>query len=222
MVVDLDGRAAPPTALAKAARERHAHLRRRRLGPHPGVVRPTSSTSWPVPRLPAQRDRGDGLHPHRHRARRALRRSPSWCRWPWSPGAPGARSPSTRPPASTRTSRRCRVDVLDATGAGDVFGAELRRGPARRLAARPTGSPSPPCAPRSRSSSSAAPWPRRAGATSPTGGTRCATPADGGSYHAALVRRFAFLEQIVPTVPVGAVRRAAATIARQADLEVAP
>jgi sugar/nucleoside kinase (ribokinase family) len=44
---------------------------------------------------------------------------------------------------------------------------------------------------------------------------------DGGSYHAALVRRFAFLEQIVPTVPVGAVRRAAATIARQADLEVA-
>jgi len=43
---------------------------------------------------------------------------------------------------------------------------------------------------------------------------------DRGSYHAALVRRFAFLEQIVPTVPVGAVRRAAATIARQADLEV--
>jgi sugar/nucleoside kinase (ribokinase family) len=43
----------------------------------------------------------------------------------------------------------------------------------------------------------------------------------GGSYHAALVRRYAFLEEIVPSVPVGAVRRAAATIARQADLEVA-
>jgi len=32
------------------------------------------------------------------------------------------------------------------------------------------------------------------------------------------VRRYGFLEQIVPCVPVGAVRRAAATIARQADV----
>ena len=36
------------------------------------------------------------------------------------------------------------------------------------------------------------------------------------------MRRYAFLEQIVPTLPVGAVRRAAATIARHADVEVIP
>ena len=55
----------------------------------------------------------------------ALARSPSWCRSPWSPGAGTARSPSTRRPASTRTSRPSTVDVLDATGAGDVFGASF-------------------------------------------------------------------------------------------------
>jgi sugar/nucleoside kinase (ribokinase family) len=42
---------------------------------------------------------------------------------------------------------------------------------------------------------------------------------DGGSYVASLRRRYEFLEQIVPTVPLGAVRRAAATIARLADVE---
>ena len=43
-----------------------------------------------------------------------------------------------------------------------------------------------------------------------------------GSYHSSLMRRYAFLEEIVPTLPVGAVRRAAATIARHADVEVIP
>lgn len=43
-----------------------------------------------------------------------------------------------------------------------------------------------------------------------------------GSYRAALLRRFGFLEEIVPTVPVGAVRRAAATIARRADVQISP
>jgi sugar/nucleoside kinase (ribokinase family) len=45
---------------------------------------------------------------------------------------------------------------------------------------------------------------------------------DHTSYRASLRRRYAFLEQIVPVVPVGAVRRAAATIARDADVEGAP
>ncbi len=38
------------------------------------------------------------------------------------------------------------------------------------------------------------------------------------AYAASVRRRYAFLEEIVPTVPGGAVRRAAATIARQADV----
>ncbi|MBN6053771.1 carbohydrate kinase family protein [Nonomuraea sp. RK-328] len=41
----------------------------------------------------------------------------------------------------------------------------------------------------------------------------------GGAYGDSLARRYAFLDRLVPTVPVGAVRRAAATIARHADLE---
>jgi hypothetical protein len=42
--------------------------------------------------------------------------------------------------------------------------------------------------------------------------------ADESSYACSLRRRYAFLEEIVPDVPSGAVRRAAATIARQADV----
>ncbi len=38
------------------------------------------------------------------------------------------------------------------------------------------------------------------------------------SYHSSLVRRYGFLDEIVRCVPGGAVRRAAATIARQADV----
>ncbi len=40
----------------------------------------------------------------------------------------------------------------------------------------------------------------------------------GGSYRCSLARRYAFLDELVPTNPVGAVRRAAATIARLADV----
>ena len=43
--------------------------------------------------------------------------------------------------------------------------------------------------------------------------------SDGSSYQASLRRRFAFLEDLVPHVPSAAVRRAAATIARRADVE---
>ena len=71
-----------------------------------------------------------------------------------------------------------------------------------------------------RCSSSAARWPLPAGATSPTGGTACAARPSGGSYHRSLLRRYAFLDDLVPDVPLGAVRRAAATIARHADVEV--
>ena len=42
--------------------------------------------------------------------------------------------------------------------------------------------------------------------------------ADGGSYRASLARRYGFLDDLVPTSPVGAVRRAAATLARRADV----
>jgi sugar/nucleoside kinase (ribokinase family) len=42
------------------------------------------------------------------------------------------------------------------------------------------------------------------------------------AFHASLVRRYGFLDELVPTVPVGAVRRAAATIARYADVARVP
>ncbi|MFG2074174.1 Sugar or nucleoside kinase, ribokinase family [Nonomuraea maritima] len=46
--------------------------------------------------------------------------------------------------------------------------------------------------------------------------------AHGGAYTSSLLRRYAFLDRLVPTVPVGAVRRAAATIARYADVGMGP
>lgn len=113
-----------------------------------------------------------------------------------------------------------RVPALDPTGAGDVFGAGMVLG-------------------------TLAGWPladRVAFATLCSAlavqqfGGSLAAPGWGdiadwwhsvrdtgsGAYHAALMRRFSFLEEIVPTLPVGAVRRAAATIARQADVELGP
>lgn len=110
-----------------------------------------------------------------------------------------------------------RVPALDPTGAGDVFGAGLVVG-------------------------TLAGWPLRnrlafaimcsALAVQQFGGSLAAPGwgdiADwwhalrdnpgGGSYLASLRRRYEFLEQIVPTVPLGGVHRAAATIARHADV----
>lgn len=114
-----------------------------------------------------------------------------------------------------------RVSALDPTGAGDVFGAGLVVG---TLAGWPLGN-------------------RLAFATLCSAlavqqfGGSLAAPGwgdiadwwhdvrdaeDASSYRCSLRRRYAFLEEIVPTVPVGAVRRAAATIARQADVEETP
>jgi bifunctional ADP-heptose synthase (sugar kinase/adenylyltransferase) len=110
-----------------------------------------------------------------------------------------------------------RVPALDPTGAGDVFGAGLVLGTqagwplADRLAFATLCSA---LAVQQFGGSLAAPgwgdivdWWR---------GVRDA--ADESSYACSLRRRYAFLDEIVPQVPGGAVRRAAATIARQADV----
>jgi sugar/nucleoside kinase (ribokinase family) len=114
-----------------------------------------------------------------------------------------------------------RVPALDPTGAGDVFGASMVVGTlsgwplADRVAFATLCSA---LAVQQFGGSLAAPgWGDIADwwHTVRDNGER-------GSYHSSLMRRYAFLEEIVPTLPVGAVRRAAATIARHADVEVVP
>ena len=110
-----------------------------------------------------------------------------------------------------------RVPALDATGAGDVFGASLVVGTLAGWSLHDRLSFSALCsslAVQQFGGSLAAPgwgdivdWWR---------GIR--DTADESSYACSLRRRYAFLEEIVPHVPSGAVRRAAATIARQADV----
>lgn len=110
-----------------------------------------------------------------------------------------------------------RVPALDATGAGDVFGAALVLGTLAEW-----------------------PLPQRVAfstlcsslAVQQFGGS-LAAPGWGDiahwwhdvrdgvgrtSYDLAVRRRYSFLQDLVPTVPCGAVRRAAATIARHADV----
>lgn len=109
-----------------------------------------------------------------------------------------------------------RVNAIDATGAGDVFGAAMTLGTlaqwplADRLAFASLCSS---LAVQQVGGSLAAPgwgdiadWWHR---------TR-ACP-DEGAYRRSMRRRYAFLDDIVPDVPGGAVRRAAATIARLSD-----
>ncbi|WP_327085028.1 carbohydrate kinase family protein [Nonomuraea sp. NBC_01738] len=115
-----------------------------------------------------------------------------------------------------------RVTALDPTGAGDVFGASIVLGTlcgwplADRLAFAGLCAA---LAVQQFGGSLAAPgwgdiadwWHEvRAGAR------------HGGAYGESLARRYAFLDRLVPTVPVGAVHRAAATIARYADVGMAP
>ena len=114
-----------------------------------------------------------------------------------------------------------RVSALDPTGAGDVFGAGLVVG---TLAGWPLDNRlafATLCAAlavQQFGGSLAAPgWGDIADWWHDVRDSR-----DGSSYVSSLQRRYAFLEEIVPTVPIGAVRRAAATIARQADVEATP
>ena len=110
-----------------------------------------------------------------------------------------------------------RVPALDATGAGDVFAASLVVGTLAGWSLHDRLSFAALCsslAVQQFGGSLAAPgwgdivdWWR---------GIRDA--ADESSYACSLRRRYAFLDEIVPQVPGGAVRRAAATIARQADV----
>ncbi len=58
-------------------------LRRRGLGPHRRLVRPRPGAAVGLPRVPAQRRRGDGLHPHRHRRTTRSTPSPTGCRSRW-------------------------------------------------------------------------------------------------------------------------------------------
>lgn len=110
-----------------------------------------------------------------------------------------------------------RVPALDPTGAGDVFGAGLVLGTligwplAERLSFATLCSS---LAVQQFGGSLAAPgwgdiadWWRH-----------IRDAEDLTSYHASLVRRYGFLEDVVPGVSCAAVRRAAATIARRADV----
>ncbi|MFI6738366.1 carbohydrate kinase family protein [Nonomuraea sp. NPDC050451] len=111
-----------------------------------------------------------------------------------------------------------RVTALDPTGAGDVFGAGFVLGTLSRWPLADRLAFAQLCA---------------ALAVQQFGGS-LAAPGWGdiadwwhevrdsadhsGAYGNSLARRYAFLDKLVPAVPVGAVRRAAATIARYADV----
>ena len=108
------------------------------------------------------------------------------------------------------------VDAIDPTGAGDVFGASLTLG---TLAGWPLddrlafASLCSSLAVQQVGGSLAAPgWGDIADWWHRT--RRC---PDTGAYHRSLRQRYAFLDDIVPQVPVSAVRRASATIARLSD-----
>ncbi len=111
-----------------------------------------------------------------------------------------------------------RVTALDPTGAGDVFGAGIVLGTlcgwplTDRLAFAELCAA---LAVQEFGGSLAAPgW----GDIADWWHEVRAAAGRGRAYNDLLARRYAFLDRLVPTVPVGAVRRAAATIARNADV----
>lgn len=110
-----------------------------------------------------------------------------------------------------------RVDALDPTGAGDVFGAALTLG---TLAGWPLldrlnfASLCSALAIQQFGGSLAAP-----GWGDIADWWRCARGREGTAYEQSVRRRFAFLDAIVPEVPDTECRRATATIARRADIE---
>jgi sugar/nucleoside kinase (ribokinase family) len=110
-----------------------------------------------------------------------------------------------------------RVPALDPTGAGDVFGAGLVVGTLAGWPLEHRLAFSTLC--------SALAVQQFGGSLAAPGWGDIADwwhdlrdSTDQSSYSRSLRRRYAFLDEIVPTVPVGAVRRAAATIARNADV----
>ncbi|GAA2773748.1 carbohydrate kinase family protein [Nonomuraea dietziae] len=115
-----------------------------------------------------------------------------------------------------------RVTALDPTGAGDVFGAGFVLGTLCRWPLADRLAFAGLCAAlavQQFGGSLAAPgW----GDIADWWHEVRAQAGHGGAYADSVARRYAFLDRLVPTVPVGAVRRAAATIARHADLEMAP
>ncbi|SDK31144.1 PfkB family carbohydrate kinase [Nonomuraea jiangxiensis] len=115
-----------------------------------------------------------------------------------------------------------RVTALDPTGAGDVFGAGIVLGTLCRWPLADRLAFAGVCA---------------ALAVQQFGGSLAApgwgdiadwwhevreSARHSGAYGNSLARRYAFLDRLVPAVPVGAVRRAAATIARYADVGPRP
>jgi sugar/nucleoside kinase (ribokinase family) len=110
-----------------------------------------------------------------------------------------------------------RVSALDPTGAGDVFAASMVLGTVAGWPLQQRLSFAALCsslAVQQFGGSLAAPgwgdiadwWHTQRAGTST------------GSYHRSLLRRYAFLDDLVPDVPVGSGRRATATIARRADV----
>ncbi|TDD00016.1 carbohydrate kinase family protein [Nonomuraea deserti] len=115
-----------------------------------------------------------------------------------------------------------RVTALDPTGAGDVFGAGLVLGTLCRWPLTDRLAFAQVCAGlavQQFGGSLAAPgW----GDIADWWHEVRAAADRSGAYGSSLARRYAFLDRLVPTVPVGAVRRAAATIARYADVGMPP
>ncbi|MGW4471370.1 PfkB family carbohydrate kinase [Nonomuraea sp. NPDC004354] len=111
-----------------------------------------------------------------------------------------------------------RVTALDPTGAGDVFGAGLVLGTLCRWPLADRLAFAGLCAAlavQQFGGSLAAPgW----GDIADWWHAARARAGHGGAYAESLARRYRFLDRLVPTVPMGAVRRAVATIARHADL----
>ncbi|MEU6712181.1 carbohydrate kinase family protein [Nonomuraea sp. NPDC046802] len=111
-----------------------------------------------------------------------------------------------------------RVTALDPTGAGDVFGAGFVLGTLSRWPLSDRLAFAEVCAAlavQQFGGSLAAPgW----GDIADWWHEVRAAARHSGAYGSSLARRYAFLDRLVPTVPVGAVHRAAATIARYADV----
>ena len=111
-----------------------------------------------------------------------------------------------------------RVHEVDPTGAGDVFGAALLVGTLAEWPLEQRMTFASLCAGlalQQYGGSLAAPgWGDLA-----DWWTAHVSDTSGDAYHRSLRRRFAFLDEIVPRVPVMACRRATATIAKRADVQ---